>query len=76
MGKKISNLFDEYYSAGYWGNQVMRKKKKTTTFVSDLFENLVEIWQEKTIKLFATITRMPVDLDSIHALVKCIRLWP
>lgn len=28
MGKKISNLFDEYYSAGYWGNQVMRKKKK------------------------------------------------
>jgi len=54
-----------------WG-----KKKKTTTFVSDLFENLVEIWQEKTIKLFATITRMPVDLDSIHALVKCIRLWP
>lgn len=25
-GEKVSNLFDEYCSAGYWANQIMKKK--------------------------------------------------
>lgn len=38
--------------------------------VNDLFENLVEIWQEKMVKQSATIIQIPVDLDSVHTLLK------